>query len=344
MHEEHSSSRFPFTRRELLAKSGVAAAGLAMLGLAAEADDTRNSPVRIGSGEFTYELVEGWGKLPPGMTYGWGCGVVVDSKDRVYVHTRSKQCVVVFDRNGKILTDWGAEMMGVAHGLYWSREGKDEFLFFTTNTPGDTVTKTDLNGKPLLQIGNVPEESSASIKFKFQNPTDVAIAPNGDIYVCEGYGSQLIHRFTRAGKHLQTIGGPGNAPDKFNICHGIWVDTRKPEPEIYIADRANNRLCVYTMDLQLRRLLYGDVRNPCCFYTQKGRMFVPDLDHRVTVLDAHDQVLAQLGDGRGKDKTDDPAVFRAPHALVLDSHGDLYVVEWVETGRLRKFRHTPQRA
>ncbi len=339
---EDSLQRSGMTRRAFLAATGVAVAGLTVAGSAALAEEERSqTPVRIGSGYYTYELVPGWGVLPAPMHYGMGCGVVVDSKDRVYVHSRTQQAVAVFDRHGKLLTTWGAEFAGVGHGLYWHKEGKDEYLYFTTNTPGDRIIKTDLDGKVLLRIGHVAEDSTTSIPFKFDNPTDVAIAPNGDIYVCEGYGSQLIHRFTHEGKHLQAIGGPGNAPDKFNICHGIWVDTRKPEMEIYIADRANGRLQVFTPDLKIKRALYGDVRNPCCFYVHKGKMYIPDLDHRVTILDEHDQALAQLGDGRTKG---DDSTFEFPHALTVDSHGDMYVIEWRPDARIRKFRHTPQPA
>lgn len=342
--QEHESSDRAWTRREFIARSGLTVAGIALAG-AVEADEPKKGVTRIGTGHWTYEVVDDWGALPPEMSYGFGCGVVVDAKDRVYVHSRSKQAMAVFDRKGKLLTTWGAEYAGVAHGLYWSKEGHDEFLYLTTNTPGDMVFKTDLNGKVLMAIGSVPHPGATNIEFKFNNPTDVAIAPNGDIYVCEGYGSQLIHRFTKEGKHVTTMGGPGTAPDKFNTCHGIWVDMRKGEPEIYIADRANARLQVFTPELTFKRSLTGVVRNPCCFYTSKKAMFVPDLDHRVTIFDEHDQVLAQLGDGKGKDdKVEDPSVFKAPHALTIDSKGDMYVVEWVPTCRLRKLKHTPQKA
>jgi DNA-binding beta-propeller fold protein YncE len=297
-------------------------------------------PVRIGSGYWTYELVPGWGAAPGGIPYGWGCGVVVDSRDRVYVHSRRREAVVVYDRHGKPLTSWGAEYAGTGHGLYWHKDGPDEFLYFT-DPPRNLVVKTDLSGKPLMRIGAVSEENGDSIRFDFNQPTDLAVAPNGDIYVCEGYGGQRIHRFTAEGKHLQTTGSPGSGPEQFNICHGIWVDTRKRDPEVYIADRANGRIQVFTPDLKIKRSLSGDVRKPCCFYQQHGNMFIPDLDHRVTVLDEHDQAVAQLGDGWTKDDT---AVFRAPHAVALDSHGDLYVVEWVDNARIRKFRHMPQSA
>src|ERR1043166_9213181 len=94
------------TRRDFLKLSGAAAAGLSVPALGQ--DSERKPPVRIGSGANTYEVVEGWGDLPAGMKYGFGCGVVVDSKDRVYVTSRSTNpCVAIFDRDGALLETWG---------------------------------------------------------------------------------------------------------------------------------------------------------------------------------------------------------------------------------------------
>ena len=196
----------------------------------------------------------------------------------------------------------------------------------------------------MLRIGNVAEASPTSIPFKFDSPTDVAIAANGDIYVVDGYGSQLVHRFDRNGRHLRTIGGRGTEHGKFNICHGVWISTLRREPEVYIADRKNGRVEVFSMDLDYRRTISG-LRMPCCFYQHKKHIFVPDIASRVTVLDADDRMVAQLGDGKEiKDNDTVPSVFAKPHALTLDSRGDLYVLEWLPHARLRKFRHTPQRA
>ena len=191
-----------------------------------------------------------------------------------------------------------------AHGLYWSKEGDQEFLYWTENVAapkgkpklGARVYKTDLDGKILYQIGNVDKETETSQKFDFTNPTDVAVAANGDIYVVDGYGSQLVHRFDKNFKLIKTMGGPGKEHGKFNTCHGIWVNTLKKEPEIYIADRANDRVEVYSLDLEYKRTIRG-VRKPCCFYQHDGQLYVPDLDARVTILDADDKVVAHLGDG-----------------------------------------------
>lgn len=363
------------TRRDFLKTTAVAAAALTSP-LSARAKE-KPAPVRLGSGPWTYTLDESWGTLPEGMKYGYGCGIVVDSKDRVYVTSRSTSpCVAVFNRQGKLLETWSsdfadkvgyttAQVKDTAHCLYWSKEGRSEFLYFTENAStnkegpklGKRVYKTDLHGKILYTIGNVEKESSTSQKFEWTNPTDVAVAPNGDIYVVDGYGSQRVSRFDKNFKHLKTIGertakdavGPSAPHGTFNTCHGVWVNTlRKNEPEIYIADRHNERIEVFDLELNYKRTLIGDVRNPCCFYQHQGHLYIPDLASRVTILDANDKVVAQLGDGKeadGKtnkpDNKTNPTLFATPHALCVDSHGDLYVVEWVDFGRPRKFKHTP---
>ena len=359
-------------RRDFLKLTGVAAAGLALPDLG-RADDG-NTPVRIGTGDHTYEMVEGWGQLPPGMKYGLGCGVVVDGKDRVYVTSRSSNpCVAIFDRHGKLLETWSndfADKVGytvdqvkdTAHCIYWSKEGKNEFLYFTENVStnkegpklGKRVYKTDLHGKILYVIGNVEKEGSTSQKFDWTSPTDVAVAANGDIYVVDGYGSQRVSRFDKNFKHIKTIGektaktaaGPNAPHGTFNTCHGVWVNTLKSEPEIFIADRHNDRIEIYSLELEYKRTL-PVVRTPCCFYQHKKNLYIPELGSRVTILDPEGEVVARLGDGRGPDgkpKADNktnPALFAAPHALCVDSYGDFYVVEWVDFGRPRKFKHVP---
>ena len=360
------------TRRDFIKWSSTAAAGLAVsvTGTAADAQQ----PARLGSGAHTYECVTDWGKLPAGMSYGFGCGIVVDSKDRIYVTSRSTSpAVAVFDRHGKLLETWSqdfADKVGysldqvkyTAQCIYWSKEGKEEFLYFTENVStnkegpklGKRVYKTDLHGKILYVIGNVEQEGSTCQKFDWTNPTDVAVAGNGDIYVVDGYGSQRVSRFDKNFKHIKTIGehtdksavGPNAPHGTFNTCHGVWINTLQSEPEVFIADRHNDRLEVYSLELQYKRTLAGNVRNPCCFYQHKDKLYVPDLASRVTILDAEGQLVTHLGDGREADGTTNkpdnktnPALFAAPHAMCVDSHGDLYVVEWVDFGRPRKFKH-----
>jgi hypothetical protein len=347
------------TRRDFLQAAGGAAA-LALAGPAAARAAT--APVRVGSGKATFTLDEDWGTLPAGMKYGFGCALVVDGKDRIYVTSRSvNPCVAIFDPNGQLLETWSNDFTAkvgfdpkqyaaTAHGLYWSKEGNDEYLYWTENidnpktrTIGARVYKTDLKGKVLYTLGPGVKESSNSAPFNFVSPTDVAVGPNGDVYIVDGYGSQLVHRFDKTFKLIKTIGGRGKEHGQFNTCHGVWVNTLKDEPELYIADRANNRIEVYSLDLSYKRTIPG-VRQPCCFYQHNGLLYIPELAARVTILDADDKVVAHLGDGQGIDPKQikaHPDKFARPHALTVDSKGGLYVIEWLDWGRPQKFRPTP---
>jgi hypothetical protein len=358
------------TRRDFL-KMGAASAAAATLPQFAHAEST---PVKIGAGKWTYTLDPSWGNLPDGMNYGLGCGIVVDSKDRIIVTSRSASpCVAIFGADGKLEETWSKdfaanvglnpeEVSASAHGIYWSKEPGGEFLYFTENAVkekpfGKRVYKTDLRGKVLYTIGNVAAEDSTHQKFDWTNPTDVAVAPNGDIYVVDGYGSQRVSRFDKNFKHLKTIGSRSDAKDKgpnaphgtFNTCHGVWINTLKSTPEVYIADRANGRYEIFDLELNYKRTVSGDfVRNPCCFYQYAGHLYIPDLAALVTIIDDKDQPVARLGDGKGVPKPANEAEaaphadkFFTPHALTVDSKGNLYVLEWIGWGRVRKFTHTP---
>jgi hypothetical protein len=359
----NSDYLFParLTRRDFLKTAGAASA-TAALGTSLLADETKKAePVRIGAGKFTYTLDEKWGALPDGMKYGFGCAMVVDSKDRIFVTSRSPSpCVAIFDRAGQLLETWSKEfadatgystqqIAATAHGLYWNKEGGEEFLYWTENVAGGKekrigarVYKTDLKGKILYTLGPDEKNGSTTQKFQFTNPTDVAVAGNGDIYIVDGYGSQLVYRFDKNFKHIKTIGGPGKEHGKFNTCHGVWVNTLKNEPELYIADRHNDRLEVFDLELKYKRTI-GDIRTPCCFYQHDGHLYVPELGARVSIYDADDKPVARMGDGKGFEKeiAKHPDKFAFPHALTVDSHGDLYVIEWLPFGRPRKFSRTP---
>ena len=344
---------FP-VRRDFLKMAAVGAA-TAFTGTAASAKEA----VTVGEGKHKFTLDENWGKLPDGMKFGLGCAIVVDSKDRIIVTSRSENpCVAIFDAAGKLLETWSKEISekvgytpkqiaATAHGLFHSKEAAGEFLYWTENVAapkgapkiGMRVYKTDMLGKVLFTLGPDEKETSTSAPIPLTNPTDVAVAPNGDIYIVDGYGSQKVYRYDRNFKQLKVIGGKGKEHGQFNTCHGVWVSTLNKEPEVYIADRANDRLEVYSPELEYKRTIPG-VRKPCCFYQHDGHLYIPELDKRVTIIDAADKVVAHLGDGAGMKEPkpgENADKFFTPHALTLDSKGNLYVLEWISYGRVRKF-------
>jgi len=304
--------------------------------------------MKIGTGNHTYEWIDGWGKLPKGIQYGYTHGVVVDQKDNVYIHNQSKDAVIVFDKEGNFIRSWGESFKDGAHGMFYNKEGGREFLYFSDYVR-HLVCKTTIDGEMIWCQGahKRPDKYASEEEYK---TTDLAVAPNGDIYVGDGYGQSWIHQYDKDAKYLQSFGGPaGSDPGKVSGPHGVWVDTRRGEPELYVADRSNNRVQVFTLDGKHKRFLTNDMKAPCCFYQFKDMMLIPHLQARVTIWDKDDKTVAILGDNPEAPTTQgwpniqdklQPGKFNSPHAACFDSKGDIYVVEWISTGRVTKLKKT----
>ena len=300
----------------------------------------------LGSGSHIYEIVDGWGALPDGVQLGYTHGVVVDSKDNVYVHNQSKDAVIKFDRDGKFLSSWGEKFKDGAHGLYLSREGDSEYLYLADNAR-HRVYKTTLDGEAIFDVGapDLPDVYATPEEFV---PTDVAVAPNGDFYICDGYGKPWIHQYNAKAEYIRSWGGPGSEAGQLKCPHGIWIDTRGETPIILVADRGNRRIQTFTLDGEHIGFVTEELRAPCCFYQAGDEIYIPDLHSRVTIFDKNNQLITHLGDNPGcYERSDYPNIphedrvvgkFISPHGLCVDSHGDIYVVEWVSDGRITKLR------
>lgn len=300
--------------------------------------------MKMGSGTHVYDIAEGWGKLPEGIKYGYTHGVVTDSQDRVYIHNMSKDAVIVFDRDGNFLNSWGEEFAAGAHGMLLNKEGNEEFLYFADIARG-LIVKTTLDGEVLLSIGapDLPDVYDVEKKYV---PTDVAVAPNGDIYAADGYGQSWVHQYNAKGEYIRSFGGKGSDPGQFNSPHGISVDTRGPEPVLYVADRANNRIQVLTLDGEHIRFVTEEMDLPCSFFQYQDEIYLPDLHSRATILDKNDKLITHLGEDQEAHKQEGwPNLpkeyyradkFSSPHGICVDAHGDVYLVEWTVDGRVTK--------
>lgn len=299
---------------------------------------------QVGSGTHTYKVAEQWGRLPEHMAYGYAHGIVVDSKDNVYVFHTGKQSVVKFDREGEFITSWGEQFEGGAHGFYLHKEGNEEYLYVTDTSRG-LMVKTTLEGQELLTLGtpDLPEIYDEERKYI---PTDVAVSPNGDIYVTDGYGQNYIHQYTSEGVYIRSWGGEGSEPGKMTCPHGISIDLRRSEPEIYVADRGNNRIQVFTLDGQHKRFIQEDMDMPCSFYFVNDEMYFPDLHSRVSIFNGDDRLITHLGEDPQAFKQEGwPNLpksyyrvdkFSSPHGVCVDSQGSVYVAEWIIEGRVTK--------
>lgn len=301
----------------------------------------------LGEGADTYECVHDWGELPSTITYGNTHGVCEDSQGRIYIkHTvgrgsQKDDAIVVFDHNGKFIRSWGAEFKSGAHGLHLSKEGAEEFLYLADPNRG-LMVKTTLDGREVFRLG-VPEESGLYNSPGEYHPTNVATAPNGDFYVADGYGKSWIHQYSANARYIRSFGGPGKERGQTLCSHGLMVDTRGEEPKLVVADRSNRRLQYFTLDGRHFSFVKDEMRAPCHFHQRGGHLLVPDLESRVTILDRDNKLVVHLGDGTHyngiRDKSRDaftPGKFVAPHSAIYDHAGNIFVVEWVEVGRVTR--------
>lgn len=311
----------------------------------------------VGQGAHTYEITHDWGELPAEIKYGNTHGVCEDSQGRIYIHhtvnaaSESSDSMVMFDAGGKFIKSWGKEFKGGAHGLHIRKEGNTEFLYLCDTKRG-LVVKTTLDGEEVFSLG-YPDQAEAykpgaggkQIKY---SPTNLAIAPNGDIYVGDGYGSSYVNVYNSRGEYKFTFGGPGKAPGQLDCPHGVICDERGAQPVIMIADRANNRIQNFTLEGKHIEFISG-TNLPCHFgFYNNGDAVVPDLGARVTLLDRDNRVITQLGDDSAANTWKDlrkeprdhfiPGKFVCPHGACFDHAGNIFVVEWVEVGRVSKLR------
>jgi len=314
-----------------------------------------------------FKVVEGWEKLPPGYVHKDVDGVAIDSTDNVYLMTRQDARVIVYDQDGNFLWSWGEGIFTPrTHGIAIGPDG----MVYTVDDGDHTVRKFTPDGKQLMTIGTPGKASETgydgkdhgSIKYSgppFNRPTDVAIARDGELYVCDGYGNARVHRFTPDGKLIQSWGDPGTGPGQFRLPHGIGIS---PDDRVFVADRENDRIQIYSRNGQLLDMWTHVQRPTDISFDREGRVYVSELWWRVGQSSfTHGQIQYDLPGGiRVLDLSGNvllhwcsadreaPGSFVAPHTLCVDSHGNLYVgeVTWtfgVFRGGVREDAHTFQK-
>jgi len=180
----------------------------------------------------------------------------------------------------------------------------------------------------------VPEDDWSSAAWKkvthgggpFNLPTDIAFAPNGEMFMTDGYGNARVHKFSADAKYLFSWGEPGTAPGQFNLPHGVWIDRRG---RVLVADRENDRVQIFDQDGKLLTVWPTELIGPAFFYVDDDDVvYIPEHNGgRISILTLDGERLARWGDG---------PVHRSCHGIWVDSHRDLYVVQPGEWGRARR--------
>ena len=302
------------------------------------------APVRLGTGIMTFETVPGWGlgedgKSIIGSTHG---GVVIDKSGNIY--TTSSLGIFVFSPDGKLVRKFVGPQYSNIHDIEIRSEGNDEFLFAARNANGEGIKVHAETGDIVLKLG-IPAESGLNLTK--WSPTAITVAANGDIYLADGYASNHIFRFDKAGKYIKHFGKKGNELKEFNTCHGMTLDTRYEPNRLLVCDRNHQpkgRLVHYDLDGNFIDEVITGLGQPTSVAVQGDYVSVPDLQGRVWILDKSNKIIAELG----HDPKLSPRSFNVPqdkwvegvfcgtHGSYWDKTGNLYVQDWNTSGRIMK--------
>ncbi len=317
---------------------------LSLGAIAAHADD-HDKPVRMGAGIMTFDTVPGWGldekgKSQIGPTHG---GVVVDKAGNVY--TSANQGLFVFSEDGKLIRKHLGKDYTEMHDIEIREEGGVEFIYAARNQAKEGIKFRADNGEIVLRLG-FPKESG--LKLRRFSPTAITVAPNGDIYLSDGYASNIIFRYDKTGKYLSHFGKKGNGLKEFNTAHGMTLDTRYNPPRLLICDRNHQpkgRLVHYSLEGEFVGVVITGLGMPTAVAIQADYVAVPDLHGRVVILDKSNTIMAVLGHNADPRKRGSfgvkqehwiEGVFSGTHGAYWDADGNIYVQDWNVSGRIMK--------
>jgi DNA-binding beta-propeller fold protein YncE len=261
-----------------------------------------------------------WDGSSDGIAFDRTLGIATDSQGRVYAPA-GKDSVIVFSADGKILDTWGKGFKG-KHGL---RIFDDKV--WVTELKNHVVRQYTLDGKLLMTLGT--KGKSGTGKNQFNKPSDVAVAPNGDIYVSDGYANTRVMRFTPDGKFKQSWGTKGKGPGQFDLVHNIAIDSKG---RVYVADRNNKRVQIFDADGKFLDQWTHLGRPYGLYVDDKTRVYVVDgKSNNVYVTNSKGQVLTMFGKtGTGAGE------FDMSHSITVDKQGSIYIAEG-DGRRIQKF-------
>jgi peptidylglycine monooxygenase len=256
-------------------------------------------------GDRRYAIHRKWAK--PNKPFGFLSDLMVDGAGQVHVAQRgTEQPIVVFDRDGRETGGWGEGVLAEPHYINAGNDG----AILVADRDAHQVLRFDKDGKLVRALGrrHWPE-----LDAPFNHPTAAAEAPDGEIYVSDGYGNSSVHRFTADGRLLGTWGGPGHGPGAFTTPHAVAVDRRG---RVLVADRENNRVQVFDRDGTFVAE-WGDFYHPMQIWIDdRGLVFVTDQIPRISLLTPDGELIGRC---RG--------AINGAHGLSGDADGNLYLSE-----------------
>jgi len=290
-----------------------------------------------------YVVDPAWPKRPPEATWGQTPGVTVDAQDQVWVFTRATPPVQVYDPQGRFVRAWGANAIKSAHYIRLDREGN----VWVTDLGNHVVMQFTPEGKLLKTLGT-PGKSGCD-ETHFNQPTDMAVTPAGDVFVTDGYGNQRVVHFDKNGKFVRAWGVLGRGPGEFDLPHSIVADSKGT---LYVADRSNARIQVFDQEGKFLAQ-WADVMVPWGLWITdrdeiwacgsspmprpaQGMPFLPPVDQVFRKFDLSGKVLEQWTVPKGQDGKEQPGELNWLHGVAFDSKGNVYATD-IKGQRVQKF-------
>jgi DNA-binding beta-propeller fold protein YncE len=272
-------------------------------------------------------------------------GVAVDSQDNIYYTTRAETPVIVTDPKGKYLRGFGTGMTRNAHGI--GIDLKDNV--YVVDGRRNCVFKFSSGGKHIGTIGTPDSpEDSGCINYdyrtivkstdSFNHPAKIAVLDKGDLFIADGYGNARIHHYSAEGRHIKSWGEPGDGPGQFNVVHGVGVDNQNGD--VYVCDRENERIQIFTSDGELRAV-WKDIWRPTDLCIRGDLVYVAELGEimfidnvlytpgtrfhhsQARVFDRTGKELAQIGTA----DSGAPGSFFSAHCITVNHANEVLVGE-----------------
>lgn len=351
----------PVSRRQFLSGGVVGATATLIAPYVVTAKKTSTTAI-MGDGDYQYKANHQWAQLPNKFSWQTTHNVAVDKSGCLYVihegfvDQPKHPSIFVFDPDGKYVRSFGSQFQGGGHGIEVRNEDGQEFLYVCGYQQVKSFAKMDLKGEIVWQKwapmeagmyadgeATKPEKTWGRDRFM---PTNFAFLPDGDFFLADGYGSFYIHRYDKDGNWKSCFAGPGEGKGKFNVPHGIWVDSRPGvESRLVVTDRAHNTIQLLTLEGEYIETWNG-YGLPANIDTYQDLMLIPELMARLTLVGNDDKIVAQLGTDiervkagnniRNHENQWNDGTFVHPHDACFDNDGNIFVAEWVATGRITK--------
>jgi hypothetical protein len=295
------------------------------------------------SGSICYQVDPHWPQRPAGLPWGEMPGVAVDKEDHVWLFTRAKPSVQIYEAGGRFVRAWDPEI-GTAHFIRFDVGGN----VWLADVGKHVVTSFTPQGKLLKVLGTRGEPGADGTHLNM--PTDVAVAPGGDVFVSDGYGNNRVVHFDKDGKFVNAWGRLGSGPGEFNVPHAIVIDSRG---RLYVADRNNARIQVFDRDgkfldqwcnllvpwglwIDKNDEIWACGSSPMPWGETDELLSCPPKDQVLMRFAPSGKLLQLWTFPKGTDGQEKPGDVNWLHGLAFDSQGNLYVTDIIGK-RAQKF-------